>query len=75
MEARSSEFIESACLKLARMQPGCGDLLVVRIGPIERTESGLNWEVLGFASNLSPLAMDGAMKAIDVLRGIYALER
>ena len=75
MEARSREFIELVCLKLAHMQPGCGDLLVVRIGPVERTESGPNWEVSRFVPDLDPLARDGAMRALDVLREIYALER
>ena len=75
MEKRSTEFIELVCLSLARIQPGCGDLLVVRIGPLKPTEGGPNWEVLRFAPDLSPLAQEGAMKAIDVLRGIYALEK
>ena len=72
---RNSEFIELACLRLARTQHGCGDLLAVRICPLKPTENKPNWEVLGFAPGLSPHAKEGAMKAIDVLREIYTLER
>jgi hypothetical protein len=75
VQERNSEFIELACLRLARTQHGCGNLLAVRIGPIKPTENKPNWEVMGFTPDLSPLAKEGAMKAIDVLREIYKLER
>jgi hypothetical protein len=75
VEERSSEFIELACLRLARTQHDCGDLLAVRIGPLKPIEGGPNWEVLGFTPHLPRVAMEGAMKAIDVLRAIYALEK
>ena len=75
MEERTSEFIELACLRLARMQAGCAELLAVRVRRLEPTGPGPNWEVLGFTPGLSPSAKESAMKAINVLREIYMLEK
>ena len=45
--------------------------------PITQRTSGLgsgpNWEVLAFRPELPPIARNEAMKAVDVLRGTYAL--
>ena len=75
VEERSSEFIELACLRLAHMQYGCGDLLAVRIGSREAVEGEPNWQVLGFTPQLRSSVADGALRAIDVLRKVYALKR
>jgi hypothetical protein len=75
MPEKSREFIEAQCLKLARGQPGCDHLRGVRIGRTKPRGSAPNWEVFGFDPDL-PLPEGGrsnALKAIDVLRGRYAL--
>ena len=72
MPEKSSDFLEDACLEVARRQPGCSELKAVRIGPLKPRGSGPNWEVLGFTPDLPPIAKQEAMQAIDKLRGIYA---
>ena len=75
MPEKNSEFLEDACLKVARRQLGCKELKAVRIGPLKPTGSGPNWEVLGFTPDLPPVARSEAMAAIDKLRGSYALAK
>jgi hypothetical protein len=75
MPAKSREFIEAECLKVARHEQGCSDLQRVTIGPLKPSGSGPNWEVLGFSPPLPELAFDYAMRAIDRVRQKYALER
>ena len=75
MPEKNSDFLEEECLKVARRQLGCGHLKAVRIGPLKPSGSGPNWEVLGFTPDSHPGAERAAMKAIDVLRGTYALKK
>ena len=75
MPEKSREFIESECLKVARLEQGCSDLVRVRIGRTKPRGSGPNWEVLGFSPDLPELAQIYALKAIDRLRQKYALAR
>ena len=49
MPEKSREFIEAECLKVARLEQGCSDLVRVRIGRTKPRGSGPNWEVLGFS--------------------------
>jgi hypothetical protein len=75
MPEKSREFIEAECLKVARLEQGCSDLVRVRIGRTKPRGSGPNWEVLGFSPDLPELAQIYALKAIDRLRQKYALAR
>jgi hypothetical protein len=75
MPEKSREFIEAECLKVARLEQGCSDLVRVRIGRTKPRGSGPNWEVLGFSPDLPELAQIDALKAIDRLRQKYALAR
>jgi len=75
MPEKSREFIEAECLKVARLEQGCSDLVRVRIGRTKPRGSGPNWEVFGFSPDLPELAQIYALKAIDRLRQKYALAR
>ena len=75
MPEKSREFIEAECLKAARREQGCSDLVKVRIGRTKPRGSGPNWEVLGFSPDLPELAQTYAFDAIDRLRQKYALVR
>jgi len=75
MPEKSREFIEAECLKVARLEQGCSDLVRVRIGRTKPRGSGPNWEVLGFSPDLPELAQIYALKAIDRPRQKYALAR
>jgi hypothetical protein len=66
VEERNSEFIELTCLRLARTQHGCDDLLAVRIGPREPIEGGPNLQVLEFTPRLPRVSAERALKPIDV---------
>ena len=73
MLEKDAGFLENECLKVARRQLGCHDLRAVRIGPLKPPGSGRNWEVLGFKPDLPEVAKELALRAIDELRGRYAL--
>jgi hypothetical protein len=75
MPEKTKDFLEAECLKVARRQLGCRDLKAVRIVSLRPRGSGPNWEVLGFTPDLPPRAKEGAMEAIDGLRGTYALAK
>jgi hypothetical protein len=75
MPEKTREFIEAECLKVARLEQGCSDLVRVRIGRTKPRGSGPNWEVLGFSPDLPELAQIHALEAIDRLRQKYALAR
>jgi hypothetical protein len=75
MPEKSREFIEAECLKVARLEQGCSDLVRVRIGRTKPRGSRSNWEVLGFSPDLPELAQTYALAAIDRLRQKYALAR
>jgi hypothetical protein len=51
MPEKSREFIESECLKVARLQLGCNELQTVRIGRTKPRGSGPNWE--GFQAHIA----------------------
>ena len=72
-EMVTREFIEAECLKAARREQGCSDLVKVRIGRTKPRGSGPNWEVLGFSPALPELAQIYAFDAIDRLRQTYPL--
>jgi hypothetical protein len=73
MPERDATFLEAESLKVARRQLGCHDLREVRIGPLKPPGSGRNWEVLGFKPDLPKVAKELALRAIDEVRGKYAL--
>jgi hypothetical protein len=73
MPNRTRAFLQARCLQVSRQQLGCKYLEAVLIGRIKPLGSGPNWEVLAFRAELPPIAQNEAMKAVDVLRGTYAL--
>ena len=73
MPQRTRAFLQARCLQVCRQQVGCKHLEAVLIGRIKPISSGPNWEVLAFRPELPPIARDEAMRAVDVLRGRYAL--
>jgi hypothetical protein len=73
LPGKSREFIESECLRVARLQSDCGHLAAVAIARTEPLGSGLNWEVLGFNPELPPATRAEAIKAIDDIRRQYVL--
>jgi hypothetical protein len=75
MLEKSADFIESECLRVARLRLGCGHLEAVRIEPTKPSGSGPNWDVAAFEPELLPIARAEAMDAIQMLRGTYALAR
>jgi hypothetical protein len=73
MEERTKKFLEAESLTAARNQQGCGDLKAVRIRHTSSAGNGPNWEVAEFVPPLPALAESYAKRAIDRVRGTYAL--
>jgi hypothetical protein len=73
MLVESRSFIESECLRVARLVPGCEHLNAIAIARKEPPNGKPNWEVLGFDPELSPAMRTQAIEAIEIMRGQYIL--
>jgi len=72
---KTADFLEAECLKMARRRLHCEHLEAVKIGPTRPSGSGPNWELLAFKPELDERAYENAMRAINLLRRVYALAR
>ena len=72
---KTAYFLEAECLQMARRRLHCEHLEAVKIGPTRPTGSGPNWELLAFKPELDERAYYNAMRAINLLRRVYALAR
>jgi hypothetical protein len=70
---KSRERLQTSCLTMCRRQPGCRHLQRVVIGRTKSIDGGPNWELLAFEPELPSKAYVEAMKAVDILRQVYAL--
>ena len=71
----SRAFIETECLRVARLERGCEHLRAVAIARIESSNGEPNWEVLGFDPELSSAVRTQAIEAIERIRSQYELAR
>jgi hypothetical protein len=72
---KAADFLEAECLKMARRRLNCENLEAVKIGPTRPSGSGPNWELLAFKPEFDGRAYENAMRAINLLRRVYALAR
>jgi hypothetical protein len=70
---RPEKRLQASCLTMCRQRPGCRHLQRVLIGRTKSIDGGPNWELLAFEPELPPAAYTEAMKAVDILRQVYAL--
>lgn len=73
MQEKSKAFLELLCLAACRRRPGCTHLQRVVIGRIKPLGGGPNWEVLAFKPELPSFARGEALKAVNLVRGMYSL--